>query len=298
LIVVSASLERLPEFEVPAPNNYRRARVGHIIQRPGELRGMRVPLVYRLLYIHTGEAFLTRGPQGSQPPVHIPAGNAVLLRPQDLSHSRTIGTSPSRQSWVAIVPDALTTEQLSWLDATPDAQPLTPEMDRLQTSIVEIAWRVDAIADATAGEAVLSPLIVGAFMLYVQEARRAGRFRLAERLHPAVTAARETIRRHLDTHLELRDLAAATHVTPEHLVRLFRRELGITPARYLWSERVRAGIYLLERTRLPISEIAHRAGFQTPSHFSRLVRRAVGCSPGAIRERAAVAGADSVHPAR
>ena len=33
---MSTVLETLPVFEVPAPNNYRRARVGHVIQRPGE----------------------------------------------------------------------------------------------------------------------------------------------------------------------------------------------------------------------------------------------------------------------
>jgi AraC family transcriptional regulator of arabinose operon len=287
-------MEEWSEFQVPVPNTYRRARLGRVIQRQGQVRGMRVPTTYHLLFIHTGEAFLARGARAA---VRIGPGSAVLLRPQDLSHQRTIGREPSRQTWVAVVPDALSEEQLALLDASPEVQPLSAELNAVRQTIVETAWRLDAPADE-AVEAVLAPLIVGALMLYVHEARRAGLLERPAPLHPAVAAACEAIRRRLDERLALRELAAAGHVTPEHLIRLFRQELGTTPARYLWEQRVRAGIHLLEHSTVPIAEVAERTGFQTPSHFVRHVRAAVGLRPRDLRrvyrQRDAAAMTDSV----
>jgi AraC family transcriptional regulator, arabinose operon regulatory protein len=286
-------------FQVPAPNTYRRARLGRTVQHPGQVRGMPVPTTYHLLFIHTGEVFVTRGALAAagHAPSRVPAGSAVLLRPQDLYHERTTGPVPSLQSWLAVVPDALSQEQLGLLDASPDLQPLSLALDRVQEAIIGAALYFDAAADE-AVEGVLTPLITGALMLYVHEARLAGRLSTPDHQHPAVAAARDAIRRRLNEPLSLRDLAAAGHVTPEHLVRLFRRELDTTPARYLWAERIRAGIHLLERSALPIAEVAHQAGFQTPSHFSRAVLLATGLRPGQLRRRSHTAAAteDSVLP--
>ncbi|MDQ3701953.1 MAG: AraC family transcriptional regulator, partial [Chloroflexota bacterium] len=216
---------------------------------------------------------------------HIPAGSTILLRPRDFSHRRTIGGVPSRQSWIAVVPDALTSEQLTALDAAPVVQPLSAALCGVQASIIHAAADLDA-AHSPAEESLLA-LIVGALLLYVEEARRAGSLASASPRHPAVGAAREAVRRQLNERIGLRELATAAHVSPEHLVRLFRQELGTTPARYLWAERVQAGVHLLEHTALPIAEVAHRAGFQTASHFTRTVRRSVGMLPGELRRRSA-----------
>ena len=86
-------------------------------------------------------------------------------------------------------------------------------------------------------------------------------------------------------------LAAAAHVSAEHLVRLFRRDLGLTPSRYLWQLRLRAGIHLLGHSTLPVAEIAHRSGFQTPSHFSRAIREATRLRPGELRRRSLASAA-------
>ncbi len=104
-------------------------------------------------------------------------------------------------------------------------------------------------------------------------------------MHPALAQALWLIHHRLDESLTLRDLAAAAHVTPEYLVRLFRRRLGVSPLRYLWQERLRFGLSLLEHTGLSVSEIANRAGFQTVYHFSRRVRAATGMPPTQLRRR-------------
>ena len=272
-----------PPFHlVPAPGTYRRARLGRVVMQPGETRGMPLGTTYHVLCIHSGEAFVQIG---REPERHVPAGNAVLFRPQDISHRREIGREPSLQTWVAAVPDALTAQQMAELDACPAVQPFSAEMERLHAAIVDvsIATRAPEVADA---ETILLPLVIGGLMLYVHEARVAGRLSSGGRVHPAVEAAQEFARRHFNEAIGLGELASAAHVSPEHLVRLFRRDVGLTPVRYVWQLRVRAGIQLVEHTSLPLAEIAHRVGFQTASHFSRAVRHAVGLRPGELRRRA------------
>jgi transcriptional regulator GlxA family with amidase domain len=74
-------------------------------------------------------------------------------------------------------------------------------------------------------------------------------------------------------------------VTPQHLTRLFRRHMQTAPMRYLWHLRTRHGVELLGGTGLSIGEIATQVGFQSPFHFSRLVRNHYRDSPRRLRER-------------
>ena len=290
------SMEKPLEVQVPEADGYRHARFGRIVMQPGETRGMPLQTTFQVMGIHSGEAFVRIS---GRPVMQVPAGSIVLYRPQDLSHSRTIGRAPSVQSWVAASTDALTPEQVAVLDVAPPLQPLSVAMDRLVSAVLDASLHIRA-AEQRDADAALLPLAIGVLMLYVQEARLAGRLSETPRFHPSVQAAREEVRRRLDQPIGLRDLAGAAHVTPEHLVRLFRRELGNTPARYLWEQRVHAGVHLLEHTSLPIAEVAARAGFQTASHFSRAIRRHTGIRPGELRRRArassAIGDAMLAHP--
>src|SRR5581483_3671846 len=66
----------------------------------------------------------------------------------------------------------------------------------------------------------------------------------------------------------LAKMAAAAAVSPRHLTRLFRAELGITPARYVEEVRIDAGKRGLEQG-LSVAEAARVAGFGTPETMRR-----------------------------
>ncbi|MEM1446981.1 MAG: AraC family transcriptional regulator [Planctomycetota bacterium] len=105
--------------------------------------------------------------------------------------------------------------------------------------------------------------------------------------HPPVLAeALAYIDTNLHEAIELADLADAASVTAPHLVRLFRKELGVTPIALLWQRRVERARGLLSDTGLSVSEIGYAVGFTSPHHFSRKFREIVGRSPKAFREQA------------
>jgi AraC-like DNA-binding protein len=83
-----------------------------------------------------------------------------------------------------------------------------------------------------------------------------------------------------------RDAHSLTHlarsvgdVSPEHLIRKFASEIGLTPHQYLIQLRVRDARRLL-RSGMALSVAAERAGFCDPSHLHRHFRRIVGVTPG------------------
>lgn len=105
--------------------------------------------------------------------------------------------------------------------------------------------------------------------------------------HPAeVAAAIDHLRRHYDRDLTTRDLAAAAHVSPELLRRLFRRATGQSPSRFVQRYRIGVARRLLQETDLPVSAVARRSGFADAFYFSRVFTAAEGTPPSRYRATA------------
>jgi transcriptional regulator GlxA family with amidase domain len=74
-------------------------------------------------------------------------------------------------------------------------------------------------------------------------------------------------------------LAEHAAMSPRSLSRLFRRETGTTPARFVAQVRVQLARRLLELSGLHVGSVALRAGFDNPERMRRTFRRALGVSP-------------------
>jgi AraC family transcriptional regulator len=114
---------------------------------------------------------------------------------------------------------------------------------------------------------------------------------LLRRKHTTQVARRpawlDDVRGHLDLHfadgVTLAGLAARAGVHPVHLVRAFRRHVGVTPGDYLRRRRIEAARTSLMTSATPIAEIALAAGFSSQAHFTRVFHRAIGLPPAAYR---------------
>jgi transcriptional regulator GlxA family with amidase domain len=80
-------------------------------------------------------------------------------------------------------------------------------------------------------------------------------------------------------------LAARVAMSPRHFARVFRAEVGCTPAAYVEQVRVEVARRLLETTALGVDEVAVTAGFGTPETLRRAFARRVGASPTDYRHR-------------
>jgi AraC-like DNA-binding protein len=104
-------------------------------------------------------------------------------------------------------------------------------------------------------------------------------------IHKSVLRARTFIEENLDKTCTLTVIADVAHVTPQYLIRLFRRDLGQTPVQYLWSARAKKAGLLLQRTGLSISEIAWQCGYENANHFSRHIKQHFGVPPTELRRQ-------------
>jgi transcriptional regulator GlxA family with amidase domain len=65
--------------------------------------------------------------------------------------------------------------------------------------------------------------------------------------------------------------------------RRFREETGMSPARWLTTQRVAAARRLLETTELPVERIAAECGFGTTASLRQHLHAAIGVAPLAYR---------------
>ena len=90
---------------------------------------------------------------------------------------------------------------------------------------------------------------------------------------------------HLESEIRMEDLAREAHVCPRVCQRLFQRYLHCRPIEYCMQKRVMAAAWMLSTTDEPVTNIAVKYAFSSPSHFSRQFRLATGCTPSEYREK-------------
>ncbi|EKF21069.1 bacterial regulatory helix-turn-helix s, AraC family protein [Mycolicibacterium hassiacum DSM 44199] len=88
-------------------------------------------------------------------------------------------------------------------------------------------------------------------------------------------------------------MAARAAVSERHLVRMFRTQVGMTPARFVEQARLEAAKVLLATGDHSQETVARRAGFGSADTMRRTFRRALGVSPGMYRSRFRTTGIES-----
>jgi transcriptional regulator GlxA family with amidase domain len=78
-------------------------------------------------------------------------------------------------------------------------------------------------------------------------------------------------------------LARRARMSPRNFARVFRREIGVTPAVYVETQRVEAARRLLESTARSVAEVAAACGFMRVETLHRAFRRVLRVAPGQYR---------------
>lgn len=101
----------------------------------------------------------------------------------------------------------------------------------------------------------------------------------------SVRLAQEYLNAHFGDDISLNQLARAVQCSPFHLLRTFRRTVGLTPHAYLIQIRVQRAKHLL-LTNHSITQVALETGFTDQSHFTRRFKQILGITPGQYRYQA------------
>lgn len=87
-----------------------------------------------------------------------------------------------------------------------------------------------------------------------------------------------------DIHLE--QLEDKLHLNKYYLSKLFKEVTGATIFDYLYHRRInQAKIHFLLESNMTVTEVCYKVGFKHPSHFTRMFKSRVGCTPEQYRKQ-------------
>ena len=143
----------------------------------------------------------------------------------------------------------------------------------METLVLEIGEEYKR-ADAYSEEAILCRMKLLFFLI----SRHSNTY--AEQGSGAVTRAVTFLRAHFSEELSLPQVARLVAVSPAHLSRLFKKEVGLGFSEYLSLLRLQHAEQLLRQSGgETVAEIARRCGFADSNYFSVKFKKLYGVSP-------------------
>lgn len=104
-----------------------------------------------------------------------------------------------------------------------------------------------------------------------------------KRISPRMHQMTLYLQKNIDKSPTRHDLAKKFSISPEHVNALFKKELGISPAKFLKRIKIYKACRLLREAGLSIKETADRMGFYDEFHFSKAFKQIMGASPSKFR---------------
>jgi len=129
--------------------------------------------------------------------------------------------------------------------------------------------------------------LVAACRAFVTDIKNAMTDRTAAHQDRGTRRAITFMKEHASEPLTVSQVARVAGFGPDHFCRLFKRDEGITPERYLQRLRVERAKQMLAGTSLNLEAIGKLSGFQTRNYFHRVFKNVVGMTPIEFRQREA-----------
>ena len=91
---------------------------------------------------------------------------------------------------------------------------------------------------------------------------------------------------HFHENCSLHILSQKIHASPNHIRIVFQAEYGVSPYEYVLQKRIEQAKILIAEQRTSFTDIAIRLGFCSQSHFNKLFKARVHCTPKEYQEEA------------
>ena len=101
---------------------------------------------------------------------------------------------------------------------------------------------------------------------------------------PWLSRARSILGANLHQPLESRSVADKIGISYDLFRHAFRKQTGVSPARYRMNQRIAAAADLLLHTCLNVKQVAEKLGFSSEFHFSQRFKEVKGMSPRKFRQ--------------
>jgi AraC-like DNA-binding protein len=120
--------------------------------------------------------------------------------------------------------------------------------------------------------------------LIVEHSDRKYHIRQAGKEHQAVKRAKNYILGNYSKNISLQELSDVAYMSPFHLLRVFKKEIGLPPHEFLLNVRIEKAKTLLMKG-YSLAQVSYDSGFADQSHFSRCFKQIVGIPPGQYQRK-------------
>jgi AraC-like DNA-binding protein len=203
----------------------------------------------------------------------LEAGDVVLISARCVHACNPAPESPWSYQMLYLDADWVATLQAENLIKAPDLPPRRPVHFRdagCYRQFCELNMLLFDVAPAEMKEEALIGF-VGSLLLEPDPE--------SEVVPPWVLTLADRLSRHCGHNWSTCQLASEVGVSRFHLIRVFKRWMGLTPHAYQTDCRINAARQLM-REGFPLVELALRLGFSDQSHFQRAFRQRVSMTPG------------------
>jgi len=97
--------------------------------------------------------------------------------------------------------------------------------------------------------------------------------------------AADFIEKNLKNVYSLSDICDEFHYSKNYIIRIFKREFGVTPIQYINERKIKRAMYLLETTSKNIGIVSEECGYTDYAYFYKLFMRKTGDTPSAWRKK-------------
>ena len=204
----------------------------------------------------------------------INMGDVVVI-PEGVVHKTKYGEKPHRRLLIEcsshFIPEALKEKTTSTV--------FLCRSSRETQEIYELLQKIEAEYkrnDYLSQESLKSYMS----LLFITLARSENTIGLGETKNHIISSAISYIKSNFNSDITLSEVAKAHFISPEHLSRTFKKEMGVGFSDFLTMVRLQNAENLLKsRNDKSISEIAYSCGFNDSNYFSDKFKKTYGISP-------------------
>ncbi len=93
------------------------------------------------------------------------------------------------------------------------------------------------------------------------------------------------IRNNIDRNISIKELSDTCHLSKDHFIRLFKKEIKMTPTQYINRKKIEKSQLMILTKNCSIKDIAYNLSFDNISYFNRLFKKYTGITPLEYRHK-------------
>jgi len=94
-----------------------------------------------------------------------------------------------------------------------------------------------------------------------------------------ITKILNHIRRNINNPIRIKELSTLCHLSDDHFIRLFKKEMNCTPIQYINRKKIEKAQLMLLIENSPVKDIAYQLSFENLSYFNRLFKQITQYTP-------------------